>query len=231
MKIAPSLTHLANFRNHLVNQLMLVDINATTAIELAPHLNQVQLEAMMNGDEFIPILPDFEVYCTRISHGCDDKQVSTEVIGVKSAPKDAKLLGKFFTRMASVTNNDHHDGVFIPKGAAYLRGPQTYAQIMRENNFFLTTVATIPVNLEFDAWFAIIDPHQTSETEPVSLYDHLLRQSWFLRIESVAKNKCLVITTQSNLPAARAWIDANLITMIRKSIPSDMDPPSSLLPR
>jgi len=173
-KIAPSLTHLNNFHNHLVNQLMLVEIDATTAVELAPHLKQVQLDAMSNGDEFFPILPNFEVYRTRLSHGCDDTQVSTEVLGMKCALQDAKLLGKFFTRMASVTNNDHHDGVFIPKGAAYLLGPQTYAQIMRENNFSLTTVTMIPINLEYEAWFAVIDPNQTSETDPVSLYDHLL---------------------------------------------------------
>jgi len=162
-KIAPSLTHLANFRTHLVNQLMLVEIDATTAVKLVPHLKQVQLDAMSNGDEFYPILPEFEVYRTRLSHGRDDTQVFTEVLGIKCAPQDTKLLGKFFARMASATNNNQHDGIFIPKGAAYFLGPQTYAQIMRDNNFFLTTVATIPVNLEYDAWFVVVDPHQTSE--------------------------------------------------------------------
>jgi len=231
-KIDPSLTHLSNFRNHLLNQLLMVEIEATTAVVLAPHLKQEQLDAMSNGDEFVPDVPDFEVYRTRLSHGRDDSRVSTEVLGVKCAPRNVKLLGEFFTRMATATNNDHHDGVFLPKGAAYLLGPQTYGQIMRDNNFFLTTVATVPVNLEYEAWFAIIDPHQTSDTDPVSLYDHLLKQPWFLRIESVAKNKCLVVTTKSNLQAARDWIDANLEPMIRKSIPSDIaPPPSSLLPR
>jgi len=231
-KIDPSLTHLSNFRNHLLNQLLMVEIEATTAVVLAPHLKQEQLDAMSNGDEFVPDVPDFEVYRTRLSHGRDDTRVSTEVLGIKCAPRDVKLLGEFFTRMATATNNDHHDGVFLPKGAAYLLGPQTYGQIMRDNNFFLTTVATVPVNLEYDAWFAIINPHQTSDTDPVSLYDHLLKQLWFLRIESVTKNKCLVVTTKSNLHEARAWIDANLETMIRKSIPSDIaPPPSSLLPR
>jgi len=90
--------------------------------------------------------------------------------------------------------------VFIPKGATYLLGPQTYEQILQENNFFLATVATIPVNLAYEAWFAIIDPNQVAETdELVSLYDHLVRKPWFLRIESVAKKKCLLITTTPNL--------------------------------
>jgi len=89
----------------------------------------------------------------------------------------------------------------------------------------------IPVSMEYQAWFAIIDPNQTSETEPILLHDHLLRQPWFIRLESVTKNKCVVVTTQSNLQIARDWIDANLESMIRKSIPSGIDPPASDLPR
>jgi len=96
---------------------------------------------------------------------------------------------------------------------------------MRENNFFLTTVATIPVNLEYDAWFAVIDPNQTSESEPVLLYNHLIRKTWFLWIESVAKNKSLIITMKTNLPEAREWIDVNLEAMIWKSMPPGIDPP------
>jgi len=69
-KITPTLTHLSNFRTHLVNQLMLVEIDAETVIELAPHMKQNQLDAMSNGDDFIPILPEFEIY--RRAHTSDD---------------------------------------------------------------------------------------------------------------------------------------------------------------
>jgi len=230
-KIAPTITHLVNFREYLANQLMLVDIDAETAVKLAPHLKQTQLDAMSNGDDFVPILPDFEIYRTRITHGREPSQVSTDVLGIKCAPNDAKLLEEFFTRMAAATNNEQRDGVFIPKGAAHLLGPQTYEQVLRENNFFLTTVATIPVSLEYNAWFAVIDPNQTSDDAPISLHDHLIRKPWFLRIESVAKNKCFIVTTKNNLPEAREWVDANLEKMVRKSIPEGIDPPASLLPR
>jgi len=121
--------------------------------------------------------------------------------------------------------------VFLPRGTATLLGPTTYAQVMKDNNFFLTQVATIPVNLEYNAWFTIIDPNETSEDAPISINDHLLRQPWFLRIESVARHKCLLVVNKSNLPEARAWIDANLEPMVRKSIPPDINPPSSVLPR
>jgi len=129
-KIDPTITHLDNFREHLVNQLMLINIDAETVIELAPHLKTTQLEAMSNGDEFTAILLPFALYKTQLSHGRDASQITTEVIGVKSAPKDAKLLGEFFARLASKLRNDSRDGVYVPKGAAYLLGQATYAQIL-----------------------------------------------------------------------------------------------------
>ncbi len=221
-KIDPTIMHLANFREHLINQLMLIEIDAKTVIDLAPHLKQQQLEAMSNGDEFTMILLSFELYKSRISHGRDPTKVTTEVVGIKSKPKDAKLLEEFFARMASELSNDTRDRVFPPKGAIHLLGVETYAQVLNNNNFFLNNVATIPVNLEYDVWFAVIDPINNNENNPISLYDHLVRQPWFLRIEAVTRTKCLVVTTKSNLPVARAWLHANLETMICKSIPLGM---------
>jgi len=231
-KIDPFLTHLTNFRDELYTELSMIDIDAETAVLLAPHLKKAQLDAMTNGDDFIPSLPNFEVYRMRISHGRDPTKVTTDVIGVKGAPKDAKLLTEFFTKLAADGSNDHRNGVFFPKGAVHLIGPSPFEQALKENNFFLTTVATVPVNLELDAWFAVIDANQTSDDEPVSLHDHLLRQSWFLRLESASRNKTIIVTTKPNLAAARAWVDANLEPMIRKSIPADVpQPPSNALPR
>jgi len=132
--------------------------------------------------------------------------------------------------MAS-TSHDQRDGVFVPKGTVHLFGPSIYEQVLKDHNFFLTTIATIPINLEYWAWFAVIDPIATSETEPISLHDHLTRKPWFLCIEEIDRRKCLIITTKPNLPEARAWIDANLEPLIRKSIPEGIDPPASQLPR
>jgi len=229
-KIDSTITHIANFRNHLANQLMLVDIDADTAVDLAPYLKTAQLQAMSNDDEFVPILPAFEVYRTRISHGRDPSKVSMDVLGIKCSPRDARLLGEFLTRMAETTSNDQRDGVFLPNGAVHLLGPQIYEQILKDNNFFLTTVATIPVNLEYGAWFAVIDPATTSEVDPISLHEHLIRKPWFLRIESAGLHKCLIVTTKPNLPAAREWVDTNLVPLIRKSIPPGHDPSPSQLP-
>jgi len=187
VKISPDFTHLPNFRDHLVNQLTLIDIDVETALNLAPHLKEEQLDAMTNGDEYVPILPNFEIYKTKLSHGREPNQVTTEVLGVKGAPRDAKLLSEFFTRLASDTCNDHRDGIFLPKGAVHQLGMQTYDQVLRDNNLFLDQVATIPVNLEYAAWFAVIDPHATAENDPISLNEHLLRKPWFQRLESAGR--------------------------------------------
>jgi len=53
-KIASELTHLTNLCEDLINQLLLIDIDAATAVKLAPHLKEAQLNAMSNGDESSP---------------------------------------------------------------------------------------------------------------------------------------------------------------------------------
>jgi len=229
-KIDPTITHLAHFNDHLASQLMMIDMDVDTAITLAPYLKKVQIDAMSSGDE-VPILPNFEVYKTRLSHGRAPNKISTEVIGIKCEPKDAKLLGEFLTRLASESSTDPRDGVYLPKGAVHLLGTNTYEQVLKENNFFLDNVATVPVNMEYEAWFAVIDPENHSEPDPISVHEYLTRQPWFLRLESVSRKKCIIVTTRSNLPDACKWIDENLRTLIRKSIPPGRDPPDELLPR
>jgi len=172
-----------------------------------------------------------KIYRMRITHGQEPTQVLTNVLSVKSALQDAKLLGEFFTCLALDTSNDHCDGIFLPKGTVHQLGLQMYEQMLKENNFFLTQVATIPVNLEYDTWFAVINQHAATDNKPISLYEHLIWQTWFQWIELVGWNKCLIVTTCPNLPEARVWIDANLEVLIRKLILTGIDPLSPLLPK
>jgi len=58
---------------------MLIEMEANTAIKLAPQLKPAQLDAMMNGDKYILILLNFALYKMWISHGCTLNQISTEV--------------------------------------------------------------------------------------------------------------------------------------------------------
>jgi len=54
-------------------------------------------------------------------------------------------------------------------------------QILQDHHFFQSNVATIPVNLEYNAWFEIINPTAAAENEPISLYEHLIHklQFWY----------------------------------------------------
>jgi len=88
---------------------------------------------MSCGNEYIPILPDFEIYCTCISHGYKPMQVSTKVLGIKSAPWDAKLLSNFFTHLALATSNDQHDSIL---GRIFTWPAHLWANYAREQ-FFL----------------------------------------------------------------------------------------------
>jgi len=86
------------------------------------------------------------------------------------------------------------------------------------------------MNMDYRAWFAVIDPTNHKENEPISIYDHLIRQPWFLRIKSVTRTKCFIVTNKSNLLVTRTWIDKHLEQKVRKSILPGIDPPSSGLP-
>jgi len=110
-KIATDIVHLMNLHDHLANQLLLIEIDADTVISLAPHLKQEQLNVMSNGDKFA-LVPNFELYCTRISQGHDPNKVTTNVISIKCALLE--LLGEFFMRFATENSHDHCDSMFLP---------------------------------------------------------------------------------------------------------------------
>jgi len=94
-KIAADLAHLMNFRDHLANQLLLIDIDTDTAVDLTPHLKEAQLEVMLNGDEYATILPEFEIYRMRLTHGREPSQVMTDVLGVKVRREIPNYLANF----------------------------------------------------------------------------------------------------------------------------------------
>jgi len=140
-KISLDLTNLANFWEHLVNQLMFIKIDVDSTIKLALHLQPAQLKAMTNGDDFVLILPNFELYQTRITHGWAPTQVTMDVLGVKGAPKDTKLLVKFFTHLASEHSNDQHCHNY-PRDTCHVP-PILAPTIQQQNLFFFSNLNSI----------------------------------------------------------------------------------------
>jgi len=86
-KLDPQLTHLANFQEHLAIQLLLININVDTVIELALHLKTVQLEAMSNGDDYVPILPPFKLYKMQLSHGHAHHKLQQKLLASKECQR------------------------------------------------------------------------------------------------------------------------------------------------
>jgi len=131
-KIAPELTNLVNFCEHLINQLMLIEIAAETTVYLLlisnTHSSKWWQMAMTTFWSSL-------TYHTWLSHSREPLKVTMDVLGIKGAPTDAKLLGKFFTCLTSEISNNHHDGVFLLKSTVNLLRPQTYAQVLKENIF------------------------------------------------------------------------------------------------
>jgi len=139
--------------------------------------------------------------------------------------KGRKIIGQVLYKNGSWNKHGPTRQCIFTKKSGAPSWPINLEQVLKSNNLFLTTVAMVPVNLEYAAWFVVINANQTSDMEPISLYDHLLCQPWFLWLEAATRNKMLIVTTKPNLPDACSWIDANLETMICKSIPLEIEPP------
>jgi len=80
----------------LCNELTDITLDPALAMELDLSLQQQLVDAMSNGDLFIPELPLFELYQTKISFGCNKAKVEMDVIGIECAVGKGQLLKEFF---------------------------------------------------------------------------------------------------------------------------------------
>jgi len=62
-----------------------ITLDPALAMELDLSLQQQLVDTMSNGDLFIPELPLFELYQTKISCGCIKAKVEMDVIGIECA--------------------------------------------------------------------------------------------------------------------------------------------------
>jgi len=71
------------------------------------------MEAMSNGDMFIPAVPPFEVYKMCLIHGHSKNQFYTHMIGIKCTASQAKLLKELYLQLASPAIYEKQIGIFI----------------------------------------------------------------------------------------------------------------------
>jgi len=236
----PDLTNRQTLKELLRTALEEVVIDAKLAVDLDPSLKALYQQALTNGDLFVPEIPPFTVYKTRISHNRDKLKVKTDIIGIKCASDKAKLLKEFFSQLASPEHYEKQIGVFVPTGTVHSIGSENYAKLLSDNNVFLKSVVSIPIG-DFSHETLDIPFSLDSDTDidQTTLADIIMAQPWCLNVEKTSiHNKVLLTTTKTHLDTARMWIDTTLpnlynqhvadkldVTLIKKMIPRRLDKP------
>jgi len=89
LKLHTRITNRTFLKELLIDELNDVEIDPDLAVELDPSLKNRQVEAMSNGDTFIPAPPPFEIFPTQITYSRDKEKIETFVFGIKCAIEHA----------------------------------------------------------------------------------------------------------------------------------------------
>jgi len=234
------------FINHSILNTLLqkaikdITLDSNLAVDLNPMLKSLYNEAKMNGNMFIPELPPFKLYKTRLTHGNDKSKVEMTVVGIKCVTGKVHLLKEYFLQLASPASYKKQIGVFVPTGVAHLTGAINYAKIICDDNTFSDNVITIPVS---DFQHATLDIpfslQANMDIEQVMLNDLICDQTWCYNVKwTTIPTKILVVVNKANLDLAWKWIDETLpkiyaqhtsnkldVTMLQHMIPCCLNKP------
>jgi len=219
------LTNRKTLKALLTSALEDIAIAPALAVELDPTLKDLHTEAMSNGDVFVPAVPPFEVYKTRLTHGRDKSQIYTHVIGIKCVATHAKLLKEFYSQLASPAIYEKQIGVFIPMGAIHLLGEENYVNLIRENNAFLDDVTTIPLgdfqHATLDIPFSL---DSSMDIDQITIQDLIAEQPWCWGVERTnVTNKVMITTTKKQITQAREWLDQQLPILYHQHVTDKLD--------
>jgi len=224
-KVHPRLTNRTHLKPTLIEELNTIVIDPALACELDPTQKPLLEAAKANGDMFIPELPPFELFKTRISYGRDQSRVKTDVIGIKCTIEKSRLLKEFFSQLGTPMDFDTRLGVFIPTGAVHMLGPEAYTNLLCDNNAFIDSVATVPIgDFQHETLDIPYSCDANTDIDQTTLTDTILEQPWCLSIErTTTPNKVLVLTTKGQLATARDWVDNTLPVIYKQHIDDKID--------
>ncbi len=224
-KLHPHLTSRTHLKPLLLAELSDITIDPELACELDPSQKTAQLEAMANGDMFIPSVPPFEIYKTHISYGRDKTRVKTDIIGIKCSIDKARLLKEFFNQLSNPLELDPRIRTFVPTGAVHLLGPDAYTNLICDHNSFLQSVATVPVgDFQHDTLDIPFSCDASNDIEQTTINDLILEQQWCLNVErTTTPNKVLIVTTKGQLTEAHEWIDNSLPALYTQHVDAKLD--------
>jgi len=215
----PKLTNLVNFCEHLFNQLMLIDINANTAVNLA--LNSKMRSWMWWWME-MSTFPSFQ---TLKSTGCSSLM---DVPLLKSLLASLKLKAQH--KKPNYLVSSSHE--WLLKQAAtlvmvpfYQKEQFTYLPHKCTNKSWRRITFSWPGgdNSSYFGVWCMVPSHRPE----LNLQNWTDLIKWTPPLKAVVSMNligrlqqmfsCYLVTTQPNLPKVRAWIGKNLESLIHKS--------------
>jgi len=112
---------------------------------------------------------------------------------------------------------------YVSVGMANLLGPVPYMHLIRQNNAYLQSLASIPVLGFTDSTLNYTIPVNwgtpgTNQT----IREILITTDWCIQIEPIqTPGRMLLITTKSNLDTGRQWLDDNLLPIFEHYLPKN----------
>jgi len=222
LRVHPKITHRATLKDILETELRKVKITPEEVIALDPSAQSHYQQAMDSGDDADTFVPPFELIVTSLGSGPADNRVSTDVMGIKTNASHQSLLRELFSRLFTNPPADLGHIQFSLSGIASVIGYNEYLTLLRENNKFFASLATIPIDgiddtmLELD--IRVADPKVPDKK--MSLRDVFLNQTWCLQVEPTEKpGKIILVTTKAQLSVGRKWIDDNFESLFKVHLP------------
>jgi len=222
-QIHPRIVNRTSTKEKLYDILNETIINPEEAAKLDNSL-QEQVNAMQeSGDDYSVHCPVFEIFQTTIGIG-NSPRVETDVIGIKCQAGKAALLCEFLIQ-TSTKIEQQGQGKFIPAGLANVIGTETMTTIIRNNNQYLKSITTIPINgipaFALQAEITINDGKPEKERVPIKVNDYILSAEWCHGFEPTDREgRYLLITTHHQIAEAREWLDENLEKLFVDYLPN-----------
>jgi len=224
--VHPNITHRTSFKTNISDALDRVRMKKSEAIELAPEAAESYELDIDDEDDTFPFVPPFEIFVTYVGYGTGTTRVRTRALAIKTNVVYGQLLHELLLRMAT-NKTDKTDNPllkYVPVGTAHTLGPEPYKQLIRTNNAYLNSVATIPVIGIPDEALELRIETRNSDHNPCykTLKEIFLDNEWCCNIEPTeTAGKILFITTKGDLDVGRQWLDENLAALFTVHLPKN----------
>jgi len=195
----------------LTDELQKIKIMPVEVIVLEPQVQKYYDHAMESGDE-AAYVPAFELFTTEVAHGPANQRVKTPAIGLQCKTENINLIRELFTRLFNLPPDIAYLQ-YTPSGLLSIIGENNYQHMITENNKYLTSITTIPIEgIDDDTLeLTVLPPTAKNPTDQVSIRNIFLSNIWCLQVEPTqTPGRILLVTTKGQITAARQWIDENL---------------------